>query len=246
MKIIDECLVGAAVELLLAQMASDGPQILHYPAGNQHALEEIKNAVENSSFKNNVMLVPVFDQPEMPELYKTLDAAAKYLGQAFNDNSEPPAPSQVAAILASGNADRAAPVSDCIVYTSGCFDLLHCGHVEFLRRARELGTKLIVGLNSDASVRSLKGPKRPVMNVGERKRMLLATRYVDEVSIFDEQTPCDDVERIRPNIIVKGPDYEGMTLPESTVAEKWGAKTVILQSRFEISTTKIIERIKAL
>ena len=94
-----------------------------------------------------------------------------------------------------------------LVFTNGCFDILHVGHLQYLEQSRALGDKLIVGLNSDDSVRRLKGPSRPVNNQEDRKRMLEALRCVDEVIIFDEDTPYELIRSLNPDIITKGGDY---------------------------------------
>ena len=93
------------------------------------------------------------------------------------------------------------------VFTNGCFDLLHPGHVDLLERARALGDALVVGLNSDASVRALKGPLKPYVNERDRRRMLLALRAVDEVIIFDDPTPQRLIEQVVPAVLVKGGDW---------------------------------------
>lgn len=95
-----------------------------------------------------------------------------------------------------------------IVFTNGCFDILHAGHVDLLRRARALGSRLIVGINSDASVRSIKGLDRPVQNQEARKAVLLGLESVDEVRIFDELTPEKLIHEIKPDVLVKGGDWK--------------------------------------
>ena len=94
-----------------------------------------------------------------------------------------------------------------VVFTNGCFDLLHPGHVDLLRRARALGDRLIVGINSDRSVRALKGPRRPVQSEQERVAVLSALRYIDQVIVFDEPTPARLIEEIQPDVLVKGGDW---------------------------------------
>lgn len=109
-----------------------------------------------------------------------------------------------------------------VVFTNGCFDILHAGHVKLLEEARLLGDMLIVGLNSDASVRRLKGPGRPRNPQADRAAVLAAVRWVDEVIIFDEDTPYELILRLRPDVLVKGGDYG----PGAIVGEKevlgWG------------------------
>jgi rfaE bifunctional protein nucleotidyltransferase chain/domain len=130
-----------------------------------------------------------------------------------------------------------------IVFTNGCFDILHSAHVDFLQRCRELGDWLIVGLNSDASVKRLKGPTRPICNQEERLKVLRAIRYVDECLIFDEDTPCELIERVRPSTICKGPGYSEENMPESAIVKAYGGRVVILDGP-DTSTTKIIEKIR--
>jgi D-beta-D-heptose 7-phosphate kinase / D-beta-D-heptose 1-phosphate adenosyltransferase len=123
-----------------------------------------------------------------------------------------------------------------LVFTNGCFDILHVGHIQYLEQSRALGDKLIVGLNSDASVRRLKGPTRPVNNQADRKRMLMALRCVDEVVIFDEDTPYELIVSLQPDIVTKGGDYS----PENVVG--YGlAEVVILPYVDGKSTTRVLE-----
>ena len=122
-----------------------------------------------------------------------------------------------------------------IVFTNGCFDVLHRGHVEYLEKSRALGDKLIVGLNSDASVRKLK-PGRPINNQDDRRAVLLALRCVDEVIIFDELTPLELIQRISPDIITKGGDYT----PEQVVGAKIAQRTIIIPFLDGYSSTRII------
>lgn len=129
-----------------------------------------------------------------------------------------------------------------IVFTNGCFDLITHGHCDFLRRCRALGDWLIVGLNSDASVRRLKGPTRPICNQEERASVLRAIRYVDEIIVFEEDTPCELIERIRPSIAAKGPGYSEENMPEAEIVKAYGGRVVILDGP-DVSTSKIAERI---
>ena len=115
-----------------------------------------------------------------------------------------------------------------VVATGGCFDLLHAGHVATLEAARSLGDCLVVCLNSDASVRRLKGPGRPLQAEADRRRVLSALHSVDAVAVFDEDTPEAVLDRLRPDLWVKGGDYTGVTLPESRVVAKWGGQAVAL------------------
>lgn len=126
------------------------------------------------------------------------------------------------------------------VFTNGCFDILHAGHIDYLEKSRALGNKLIVGINSDESVRKLKGLSRPINNQEDRKKMLEALRCVDEVIIFDEDSPYDLIGRLRPNILTKGGDYSIDKIRSRSLVEE----VVIIPYKEGYSTTNIINRIK--
>ncbi|WP_190989572.1 D-glycero-beta-D-manno-heptose 1-phosphate adenylyltransferase [Pseudarthrobacter sulfonivorans] len=128
-----------------------------------------------------------------------------------------------------------------VVATGGCFDLLHAGHVRSLVAARELGDCLVVCLNSDASVRRLKGEQRPIMIEQDRAELLLALECVDAVMIFDEDTPEAALERLRPDIWVKGGDYKGERLPETDLVESWGGRCVTVPYHPARSSTLLAE-----
>lgn len=132
-----------------------------------------------------------------------------------------------------------------IVLTNGCFDILHRGHVALLHQARRLGDLLIVGVNSDASVRRLKGPARPINPLLDRLGVLRALSCVDCVAAFDEDTPQRLIEAVRPDVYVKGGDYCRQTLPETELVERLGGEVRILPLVEERSTTCIIQRIRA-
>jgi len=125
-----------------------------------------------------------------------------------------------------------------IVFTNGCFDILHAGHINYLKSSKKLGTRLIVGLNSDSSVRRLKGKHRPINNQEVRKLILENLKFVDEVIIFDEDTPKDLIMRIKPDIITKGGDYK----KEDVVGADLVKDVVILPYEDNFSTTKILEK----
>ena len=132
-----------------------------------------------------------------------------------------------------------------IVFTNGCFDLIHSGHLSVLKRCEEIATSaglVYVGLNSDESVKRLKGENRPIRSQEERKEILEAIRYVDYVIIFDEDTPIDLIKKIKPDVIVKGGDYE----PRNVVGvELVGEENIIIVPTVgEKSTTNTIRRIK--
>lgn len=127
-----------------------------------------------------------------------------------------------------------------VVATGGCFDLLHAGHVATLRAARQLGDCLVVCLNSDESVRRLKGRSRPLVPAVDRARVLEALEFVDAVAVFDEDTPAEVLERIRPHVWAKGGDYAGTDVPEAAVLRKWGGQAVVLPYLEGRSTTRLV------
>jgi D-beta-D-heptose 7-phosphate kinase/D-beta-D-heptose 1-phosphate adenosyltransferase len=133
-----------------------------------------------------------------------------------------------------------------IVFTNGVFDLLHPGHVRYLCAARAHGDTLIVGLNSDASVRRNKGPERPVTPELERAEILLALDCVDAVSIFDEETPHDIIARVQPDVLVKGADWAADRIVGRDIVEARGG--VVIREPIEQghSTTAIVEKIRKL
>jgi rfaE bifunctional protein nucleotidyltransferase chain/domain len=124
-----------------------------------------------------------------------------------------------------------------VIFTNGCFDILHRGHVELLRYCASLGNEVIVGLNSDASVNRLKGPERPINREQDRKLLLESIRYVDKVIIFSEDTPLNLIKRVNPDIIVKGGDYA-----KEDVIGSEHAKVMLFDFVDGYSTTKIAQR----
>jgi rfaE bifunctional protein nucleotidyltransferase chain/domain len=133
-----------------------------------------------------------------------------------------------------------------VVFTNGCFDLLHPGHISYLRAARSLGDALVVGLNSDASVRRLKGPSRPVVPEWDRAAVLEALEFVDAVVVFGEDTPISLMRKLEPAIYVKGGDYRVEDLPEAEVAREFGAEVRIIPFEPGYSTSALIEKIKSM
>lgn len=136
-------------------------------------------------------------------------------------------------------------VSGRVVFTNGVFDLLHSGHIDVLSSARAQGDALVVGLNSDSSVRRLKGADRPVRNETERAYVLAALRDVDAVVTFSEDTPLALIRRLRPDVLVKGGDYAPDTVVGRDDVESWGGRVVIVPLRAGQSTTAIIEKLRA-
>ncbi len=131
-----------------------------------------------------------------------------------------------------------------VVFTNGVFDLLHPGHVRYLQHARALGDMLVVGLNSDASVRRNKGPDRPITPEAERAEILAALSCVDAVVIFDEDTPAEIVRACQPDILVKGADWPADQIVGRETVEARGGKVVRMPVEEGFSTTALLERIK--
>ena len=133
-----------------------------------------------------------------------------------------------------------------LVFTNGCFDLLHVGHTRYLRQARRLGDALLVAINSDRSVRALKGPGRPVMSEWERAEVLAALAVVDYVTVFDEESPRALIAEVLPDVLAKGGDYALEEIHGREEVERAGGRVVALPFVEGVSTTDVIERIKGL
>jgi len=131
-----------------------------------------------------------------------------------------------------------------VVFTNGCFELLHRGHVEYLAQARALGDVLVVGLNSDASVRRLKGAGRPLVAEADRAAVVAALRCVDAVTVFDEDTPLELISTLLPDVLVKGGDYHLDDIVGREVVEEAGGEVRVLPFVVGYSTTKILDRLK--
>lgn len=139
---------------------------------------------------------------------------------------------------------RSAAQKPVVVFTNGCFDLIHRGHVDYLSRARDLGDILIVGLNSDSSVQRLKGPSRPVSNEASRAEVLAAFVFVDYVVVFDEDTPLKLIEAVCPDILVKGGDYDRSTVVGADFVEAHGGRLELLSLVPGESTTRLVNKMK--
>lgn len=126
-----------------------------------------------------------------------------------------------------------------IVFTNGCFDILHRGHVEYLQKAKELGDLLVIGLNGDSSVKRLKGENRPINNEKDRAIILSALECVDYIIIFYEDTPFELIKKLRPDILVKGGDYK----IENVIGREYAKETILIDFVEGYSTTKIIKNI---
>lgn len=130
-----------------------------------------------------------------------------------------------------------------VVTTNGCFDIIHIGHIRSFEKAKSFGDVLIVGINSDSSVRKIKGDKRPVVPEDQRAEMLAALEIVGYVSIFDESEPSAFLEAVKPSVHIKGKDWENKYCPEKEVVERNGGKMEFVDSVSGISTTDIVNKI---
>lgn len=128
-----------------------------------------------------------------------------------------------------------------IVFTNGCFDILHKGHVAYLQAAKDLGDKLVLGLNSDQSVQKLKGPTRPLNNQEDRAFVLAGLESIDYIVVFYEETPHELLAEVRPDILVKGGDYK----VEEVVGREFASQTILIDFVEGYSTTKIISKMKS-
>ena len=131
-----------------------------------------------------------------------------------------------------------------VVFSNGCFDIVHLGHIDYLEKARSLGDKLVIGLNSDASVRLLKGENRPINDEYARSRMIAACQFVDGVTLFGEETPGELIAYLMPDVLVKGNDYAMQNIigADLVIANGGEVKTIDLVEGF--STSKLVEKIK--
>ena len=131
-----------------------------------------------------------------------------------------------------------------VVFTNGCFDILHIGHVRYLQEARALGDFLVVGLNTDASVRKLKGPERPIQSESARAEIMAALGCVDYVTLFDQQTPDDLIHEVRPDVLVKGGDWTPDKIAGGPFVQSYGGLVKSLHFVDGFSTTSIVEKMK--
>ena len=131
-----------------------------------------------------------------------------------------------------------------IVFTNGCFDLIHLGHIEILARSSDFGDKLIIGVNSDLSIKKLKGENRPIIEESSRIRQLSALEFVDAVVLFNEETPIKLIESIKPNVITKGGDYKAKNVVGNEVVNQKNGEVVIIPLTQGYSTTSILNKIK--
>jgi len=130
-----------------------------------------------------------------------------------------------------------------IIFTNGCFDILHAGHTRYLSEARKLGDVLVLALNSDSSVRAIKGKTRPIVPEAERAEVLAALSSVDYVTVFDELTPLALIEFLRPDVIVKGGDWSEKDIVGADAVRSWGGRVAVMPEVEGASTTNIIEKV---
>jgi rfaE bifunctional protein nucleotidyltransferase chain/domain len=133
-----------------------------------------------------------------------------------------------------------------IVFTNGCFDLLHLGHIEYLVKASVFGGALVIGLNSDASVRKIKGKGRPIQDENSRAMVLASLRFVDAVVLFDQETPYDLINLIQPDFLVKGEDYKVEEIVGHDIVQVHGGKVITIELTEGYSTSSIIDHILSL
>ncbi len=158
----------------------------------------------------------------------------------------PPVPDFLRKICTPQQLDAAlAALPRPLVFTNGVFDIVHRGHVTYLAQARALGASLVVGLNSDASARGLgKGPERPLNPQEDRAQVLAALQSVDLVVLFEQSTPLQLLQKVRPDIYVKGGDYDVDSLPEAALVRSWGGRACALALVQGRSTTALVQRIR--
>ncbi len=203
-----------------------------------------REALELANLAAGVVVAKVGTAPaRQDELLAALDvpAAATFRRSAARVEAAAPIPASLESMVSRVAAWRNA--GDTIVFTNGCFDLLHAGHVSLLEAARAMGDRLVVGVNSDASVRRLKGPGRPVMTGNDRAIVLGALSAVDGVVLFEEETPLLCILALRPDILVKGSDYAAKNVVGSVEVQSWGGNVMLVPLCGQASTTAIIANV---
>ena len=135
--------------------------------------------------------------------------------------------------------------NETVVFTNGCFDILHLGHLDYLSKAKDLGSKLVIGVNSSSSVQKLKGPSRPVNSTQSRSTLLAGFECVDLVVVFTEETPLNLIQELNPNILVKGGDYTLATIVGATEVKKYGGSVKIIPFLPGYSTSNIVTKIQS-
>jgi rfaE bifunctional protein nucleotidyltransferase chain/domain len=131
-----------------------------------------------------------------------------------------------------------------IVFTNGCFDIIHLGHIDYLSKAKDLGDILLIGLNTDDSVKRLKGDNRPIKNQRERAVLLASLRFVDGIILFNEDTPYDLIKKIEPDILIKGSDYKKEEIVGADIIKNTGGEIITIDFLEGYSTTSILNKIR--
>lgn len=135
--------------------------------------------------------------------------------------------------------------NETVVFTNGCFDILHLGHLDYLSKAKDLGSKLVIGVNSSSSVQKLKGPSRPVNSTQSRSTLLAGFECVDLVVVFNEETPLNLIQELKPNILVKGGDYTLATIVGAKEVKQYGGSVKIIPFLPGYSTSNIVTKIQS-
>ena len=130
-----------------------------------------------------------------------------------------------------------------IVFTNGCFDILHAGHISYLKKAKKIGDILVVGVNSDSSVKNLKGPQRPINTLEDRMEMLASLEFIDYLCVFSQPTPLNLIKKIKPDILVKGADWRGKDIVGADFVKSHGGKVQTITFKKGYSTTSLINKI---
>lgn len=165
--------------------------------------------------------------------------------RAITKRSEPPVEPSTKVLSREALVERfGRPRDERVVFTNGCFDLLHPGHVAYLDEARRLGDRLVVGVNTDASVRRIKGPARPLVPQDDRALVLAGLAAVDAVTLFDDDTPRELIAALLPDVLVKGGDYDLDAIAGRDVVEAAGGEVRVIAFRPGHSTTSLLERIR--
>ncbi|HLF34605.1 MAG TPA: D-glycero-beta-D-manno-heptose 1-phosphate adenylyltransferase [Cyclobacteriaceae bacterium] len=131
-----------------------------------------------------------------------------------------------------------------VVFTNGCFDIIHLGHVDYLEKARLLGNRLVIGLNSDSSIRRLKGSGRPILDENARSRIMASFEFIDAVTLFSEDTPFNLIREVKPDILVKGNDYNPENIVGADFVKSYGGKVITIELIPGYSTSGIVKKIK--
>jgi D-beta-D-heptose 7-phosphate kinase/D-beta-D-heptose 1-phosphate adenosyltransferase len=225
---------GDEIKHIVVTLGKDGCFVYDYDTNTSlHIPAETRTVVDVTGAGDVFMAALVhYMENEKDTLYKAAEKANKLAGISVGHMGT--------YVLTKEDIENAVPQKKKkVVFTNGCFDLLHPGHIHLLKESRKKGDKLVVGLNSDASVRRLKGEKRPIINQNARKAMLESFDFVDEVIIFDEDTPLELIKKLSPDIVTKGGDY---MIPE--VVGYGHVPTVIIITTLEdYSTTGVIDEI---